>query len=138
MAEHGYKTVLPGELAAGKPLPKRAVLITFDDGYANNYGIAFPLLKEFGAKAVISPVVGYVEWNADSFLSWDMCREMLASELVEIGSHTYNLHEEVSGVPRGIHRRNGESQQAYEERVFTDIETSKFCANGAKRIARVV
>lgn len=123
MAEHGYTTVLPGELAAGKPLPERAVLITFDDGYANNYSIAFPLLKEFGAKAVISPVVGYLEPKGGSFLSWDMCREMLASELVEIGSHTYNLHKEAEGV-LGIQRRSGESKQAYEDRVFPDIETS--------------
>ena len=124
MAEHRYETVLPGELAAGKPLPKRAVLITFDDGYANNYSIAFPVLKEFRAKAVISPIVGYLRPEASSFLSWEMCREMLASELVEIGSHTYNLHEEVCNVPRGIPRWNGEDRQDYEERVFTDIETS--------------
>lgn len=124
MAEHGYTTVLPGELAAGKPLPERAVLITFDDGYTNNYSIAFPLLKEFGAKAVISTIVGYLGPDASNFLSWEMCREMLASGLVEIGSHTYNLHEEVRGMPLGIQRRRGEGRQAYEERVFTNIETS--------------
>ena len=118
MAEHGYTTVLPGELAAGDPLPKRAVLITFDDGYADNYKIAFPLLKEFGAKAVISTVVGYIDPNANIFLNWEMCREMLASELVEIGSHTYHLHAD------GIRRQDGESLQAYEERVFFDLETS--------------
>lgn len=123
MAEHGYTTVLPGELAAGNPLPKRAVLITFDDGYADNYNIAFPLLKEFGAKAVISPIVRYLAPEATGFLSWEMCREMLASGLVEIGSHTYDLHREADGV-RGIQRLDGESRQAYERRVFPDIENS--------------
>ena len=124
ITEHGYTTVLPEELAAGKPLPKRAVLITFDDGYANNYNIAFPVLKEFNAKAVISPVVAYTQSEVYGFLTWDMCREMAASGLVEIGSHTSNLHEQVPGMPFGILRRRGESRQAYEKRVLTDIETS--------------
>lgn len=127
MADHGYTTVLPGELAAGKPLPNRAVLITFDDGYANNYSVAFPLLKEFGAKAVISTIVGYSEIASTSspavegspgFISWSQCRAMLDSELVEIGSHTYAAHE------IGIRRLNGESREAYEKRILADIETS--------------
>ena len=124
MAEHGYTTVLPRELAAGNPLPKRAVLITFDDGYGDNYDVAFPVLMEFGAKAVISPAVVYLETEAPGMLSWEMCREMLASELIEIGSHTYDLHDQVPGMPFGIPRRRGESRQAYEKRVFPDIETS--------------
>lgn len=124
MAEHGYTTVLPRELAAGQPLPERAVLITFDDGYANNYSVAFPILKELGAKAVISPVVECTEDEVYGFLSWKMCREMVESGLVEIGSHTYDLHRQEPGMPLGIPRRSGESRQAYEERVFTDIETS--------------
>ena len=127
MADHGYTTVLPGELTGGKSLPNRAVLITFDDGYANNYSIAFPLLKEFGAKAVISTIVRYSEMASTSspteagspgFISWSQCRAMLDSELVEIGSHTYTLHE------LGIRRLGGESRQAYEDRVLPDIETS--------------
>ena len=123
MADHGYTTVLPEELAAGTPLPQRAVLITFDDGYADNYKIAFPLLNQFGAKAVISTIVNCLTPGGIGYLSWDMCREMLASERVEIGSHTYALHTEADGI-RGIGRLNGESRQAYEERVFPDIEKS--------------
>ena len=46
---------MPSELARGVPLPKRAVMITFDDGYSSCYDIAFPLLQEYQAKAVIKP-----------------------------------------------------------------------------------
>ena len=40
LAESGYESVLPRELAAGEPLPEKPVLITFDDGYRSNYDLA--------------------------------------------------------------------------------------------------
>ena len=84
LKDHGYTTLLPSELASGAPLPEKAVLITFDDGYANNYQLAFPLLKEFQAKAVISMIVRRTVDGKSDFLTWDMCREMADSGLVEI------------------------------------------------------
>ena len=120
LADHGYTTVLPRELVQGAPLPERAVLITFDDGYVSNYRLAFPILKEFNAKAVISIVTIATDNNVSAFLTWDMCREMVDSGLVEIGSHTHNLH----GSELGIKRANGETQEQYQERVFTDLQTS--------------
>lgn len=43
-----------------KPLPKRAVLITFDDGYKNNYTAAFPILKSFEFPAIIFVSPGFI------------------------------------------------------------------------------
>ena len=40
-------------LDEGKKLPKRPVIMTFDDGYADTYDLAFPVLKEFGMRAVV-------------------------------------------------------------------------------------
>jgi peptidoglycan/xylan/chitin deacetylase (PgdA/CDA1 family) len=50
-----HRTVGGAELRAfldGEPLPRQAVLITFDDGYANNHRHALPVLRRFGATAV--------------------------------------------------------------------------------------
>jgi len=121
LADNGYTTILPSELVAGEPLPEKAVMLTFDDGYANNYTVAYPLLREFQAKAVISLVVNHQFHQDEKHLSWDMCREMVQSGLVEIGSHTYNCH---NNSPRGIQRMDGESQKDYETRVFADLQTS--------------
>lgn len=118
LKENGYATVLPGELAAGKPIPQKAVLITFDDGYKDNYTLAYPILQEFGCKAVVFAIVEKVDRDPD-YLTWNMCREMESSGLVEIGSHTYGLH-----LYPGIQRVGNESQAAYEQRVLTDIEKS--------------
>ena len=125
MAEHGWRGIGLDEaedfLLKGAPLPPRSLLITFDDGYASNYTLAFPILKEFNAKAAISPIVKRIEDGVPGFLTWDMCREMADSGLVEFGSHTYDAHRES---PRGIQRMEGESREAYEARMFPDLQTS--------------
>lgn len=125
LTDHGYTFVLPSDLVSGHGLPEKAVMITFDDGYSSNYKLAFPLLQEYQAKAVISIITGRTDNSVPGFLTWDMCREMMDSGLVEIGSHTYEIH--TSQPVLGILRRPGESQPAYETRVFTDLQHSIDC-----------
>ena len=131
LEDNGYTTVLPRELAAGDPLPEKPVLITFDDGYRSNYELAYPLLQKYRAKAVISLMTYMQDSCAGEFLSWDMCREMEASGLVEIGSHTYRCHNldgrggvyERDGF-NGIQRRPEESGAEFQSRVLDDIQKS--------------
>ena len=131
LRDSGYTTVLPRELAAGEPLPEKPVLITFDDGYRSNYNLAFPIFQEFEAKMVISVMV-YMQDNAASdFITWAMCREMVDSGLIEIGSHTYLLHNlderggsfDPEGV-NGIQRKPDETGEAFQTRVLDDIQRS--------------
>ncbi|MCI8422925.1 MAG: polysaccharide deacetylase family protein [Lawsonibacter sp.] len=135
LEENGYVTVLPRELAAGEPLPDKAVMITLDDGYASNYQLAFPLLKERGMKASIALICRLMDEEAKGYLTWDMCREMSMSGLIEFGSHTYYLHNLQDGGdggyrkegPNGIQRRAGECREDYEARVLTDLAKSLSC-----------
>lgn len=119
LSDHGYTTVLPSQLAAGEPLPQRAVMITLDDGYESNYRLALPVLQEFDAKAVVSLIVNHIDRQEPGWLTWDMCREMSETGLIEFGSHTYESH-----AGQGILRRDGEKRRAYEDRIFPDIEKS--------------
>ncbi len=66
----------------------RPVLMTFDDGYRDNYTVLFPLLKKYGIKATIFLVSGQV--GKDHYLTEEMIREMAASGLVSFQSHTVN------------------------------------------------
>ena len=63
LRDHGYRSLTCDEFAghlAGRPVPPRSVLITFDDGYLDNYVHAWPLLKEFGFHAVIFLVTSWM------------------------------------------------------------------------------
>jgi peptidoglycan/xylan/chitin deacetylase (PgdA/CDA1 family) len=48
-------------LRAGRALPSRAVVLTFDDGFASNYELAFPLLKRYAAPAVVYLATEFVD-----------------------------------------------------------------------------
>lgn len=127
----GYTPVLPGELAAGAPLPEKPILITFDDGYRSNYDLVYPILREYGVKACISIIVLMPDLPTDNFCTWEQLREMTDSGLVEVGSHSYRLHNlgedkgnyEKNGT-NGVERRPGESDGDFQARVLDDIQKS--------------
>ncbi|MBV9080968.1 MAG: polysaccharide deacetylase family protein, partial [Elusimicrobia bacterium] len=83
----------------GTPLPAKPVLITFDDGYQNNYTEAFPILRDFGFRATLYVVVQTVGWDNKwhnpasetriPMVSWAQLKEMKDAGW-EIGSHTMN------------------------------------------------
>ena len=126
LKDNGYVSLLPSELASGKPLPPKAVLITFDDGYKSNYTLGFPIMKELGTKCAVALITNNQAVGNPGSLTWDMCREMRDSGLVEFGSHTHNLHlRDLEGAGReGLCRMEGESRTDYEARVLTDLQTS--------------
>nr|ART35838.1 B268 [uncultured bacterium]ART36428.1 C415 [uncultured bacterium]ART37313.1 E178 [uncultured bacterium]ART39345.1 H410 [uncultured bacterium]ART39661.1 J234 [uncultured bacterium] len=63
LAKHNYRSISTDDLAAfltGKPLPEKSVMITFDDGYLDNYLYAHPILQAFGFKAVLFIITGWL------------------------------------------------------------------------------
>ena len=132
LQEHGYTTVLMTDVIRyvqeGTPLPEKPIVITFDDGYYNNYLYGFPILKELNAKAVISIIGRYTDLFSQtdennayySHCTWDQIREMQASGLVEIQNHTYNLHT-YDNRRHGCANKKWEVEADYDQTVGEDI-----------------
>lgn len=91
-------------ITKGTKLPDNPVLITFDDGYTNNYEYLFPLLKEFNMKATIFVVAGTVGTTPGQYphFTWEQAREMEQSGLVDIQSHTYSHADMTSLTPEQV------------------------------------
>src|SRR5690606_37404428 len=63
LSERGYRSLRAQEFAAfleGAPLPKKSVLITFDDGYLDNWVYAHPVLKRYGMSAVLFAITRFI------------------------------------------------------------------------------
>jgi biofilm PGA synthesis lipoprotein PgaB len=149
LRNHGYRFVSVADVLASregkKPLPEKAILITFDDGYQSVYANAWPVLKLFQIPAVITVVGSWLEAKGtvdfdgkslprDQLLSWEALREMTQTGLVEVGSHSFDLHRGLLGNPQGNlqpatttrrylqDERRYEDEAAYSRRVRSDLE----------------
>lgn len=79
-------------LRAEKALPKKAVVLTIDDGYQSVYEIAFPVLREFGYPAT---VFIYTDYIGNGGLTWQQMKEMEASGLISFQAHS-KTHENLT------------------------------------------
>jgi len=97
----GYETLFAKDLSKNlidqKVMDKRAVALTFDDGYEDFYLYVFPLLKKNKAKATVYVISGYI--GRQGFLTREQIRELSKSGYVEIGGHTVN-HVYLKGLSR--------------------------------------
>lgn len=103
--EAGFKTVSLQQLYDyvhfGTELPEKPIVLTFDDGYFSNYEYAFPILQEYDMQATIFAIG--VSVGKDTYkdtdhamtphFGVDEAREMVASGLISVQSHTYDMHQ---------------------------------------------
>lgn len=132
--------------AEHRAMPAKSVLLTFDDGYRSFYTHVFPMLRMFNAPAVVAVVGAWHEQQAEAevrvdgratagkeFMTKSQLREVAASGLVELASHTYGLHRSVvanalgSRIPAVIARaydpvtKATEDELAYANRLKADL-----------------
>jgi peptidoglycan/xylan/chitin deacetylase (PgdA/CDA1 family) len=80
-----YETLIDAMTAASSTLPARSVVITFDDGWEDQYRDAFPILKKYADTATFFVFTNGMG-NSD-FMSWDQLKEMQAAGM-DIESHS--------------------------------------------------
>jgi len=95
----GYRTISLEELAqilksgGRQPLPQKVFVITFDDGYRDNFTNAYPVLKKYGFRATVFLVyenigrsAGYPGEPSEEHMSQDEVRS--SADVFDFGSHT--------------------------------------------------
>ncbi|MCK9479369.1 MAG: polysaccharide deacetylase family protein [Firmicutes bacterium] len=79
-------------------LPKKPIIISFDDGYESNYRYTYPILQELGIKAtifIVTETVGAIDGVNYPHFTWDEAKEMTESGLIDIQSHSHS-HQDIS------------------------------------------
>jgi biofilm PGA synthesis lipoprotein PgaB len=150
---HGYHVIslqqlIDARIGHGR-LPGHAILLTFDDGLKSTYTKVFPLLKVYDYHAVVAVVGAWADLSAgkeveydyrhftrDDFASWQELREMESSGLVEVASHSWNLHRGIAANPQGslipavlVHAYDAKTHQyetdaGYSARIRADLTHS--------------
>ena len=133
LKEHNITTIFLKDLIdyveGNCDLPKKCIMITFDDGYYNNYLYAYNLAKEYNSKIIISPIGKCLDEYSKiddknefySYLTWSQLDEMVKSGLVEVQNHSYDMHSKGKNYI-GCKKKKNESLEQYKERFKNDIQ----------------
>lgn len=91
LAAQGYTTITPQDYARARKgkqqLPEKPIILTFDDGYEDNWRVVLPMLEERGMKAAFYMVTNKI--GQPGYLTWDNLFD-LERHGMEIGGHTAN------------------------------------------------
>ena len=131
LQENGYTTVVMKDLInfveRGEQLPKKPIMLTFDDGNYSDYSYVFPLLQKYEMKAVVAIIGDATDrYTNDAHdnpkakypnMTWPQIVELHESGFVEIQSHGYNVHGR-----GGSGNKKGESADAYHIRLTNDLQ----------------
>ena len=138
LQNHGYSFLTFNDLLAvekgTRALPRRPVIVYFDDGYRDNYLCAYPVLAALNIRAAVFPVAGFIEGSARAWdsgepysaaaLSWDELRAM--GDIFEYGTHTMTHRKLPSLAPDEVRREITESRRLIEARTGRKVLTLSY------------
>lgn len=105
---------LTSHFAGAEPLPERSVVLTFDDGYDDNYRLAYPLLRQYGMTGTFFIITDLVD--QPGYMTWDQLRDMQRHGM-SIESHTLT-HPDLAIQPlRELRRQLVEARQTLESNL---------------------
>ena len=132
LKEKGYSAVTAQQLldfSQGKgDIPEKAIMITFDDGCETLYEYALPLLEKYGFTAVGFVVGALADYYTElddhnlnySNLNWKQIKELSEGNIIDIQSHSYDLHKN-TGNRSGMKKKKSETNEQYSEFLAADM-----------------
>ncbi len=134
--DNGYHTITLQELEDflfnQKILPKKSVLINFDDGYYSNVVRAYPILKKYGFRATVFMITSVSPQTQEAFnpdrLQFIAEDTIEATDSVfEYAGHSHNMHELI-GDKTGLVLKTAEEIKADTEKSFEIVSNHKVFA----------
>ena len=104
-----------------REIPSNAIIITVDDSSLSFYTIMFPLLIKYNIKVILNVVGKYSDDNNGFHMTWNQIKEVETSSFVELGSHSYDLHEYGNG-KYAMKKYTNETLNDYVLRVEKDLK----------------
>jgi peptidoglycan/xylan/chitin deacetylase (PgdA/CDA1 family) len=149
LRSQGYQTIKLSDLVyhmtLGWPLPDKPVILTFDDGYRDNYTQALPLLRKYGYVGTFFLVTKPIDDGDPAYLTWDMVKEMhrAGMDIEPHGYRHYDLRDkdidflvyEIVGAKEAIEARTGETARffsypsgSYDDQTVAVLKSAYFWA----------
>lgn len=128
-------------LEDGKPLPEKAIALTFDDGTLGNYTEAWPILKRYRFPATFFVHTGYVgRPSGKEHMTWDQLRELQKTGLIDVQPHTVNHPDDLRTMTDDeIRHEVGDSKAVLEKEMGTKVRFFAYPnGNGDERVARIL
>jgi peptidoglycan/xylan/chitin deacetylase (PgdA/CDA1 family) len=139
LADNGYHTLFFSDLVAyfqdGAPLPEKPIILTFDDGWTDDYTIAFPILRRHCMVGTFFPPVAWVNRsNGSKVMTWPMIEEMSWGGM-EFGSHTVDHHLLNEQTAQQITEELVDSKAALEQHVVRPVVALAYPGGGHNPLA---
>ncbi len=145
LRRHDYHVVSLDDLIAAKSgdkkLPDNPILLTFDDAYRSFKEFVVPVLEWYKYPAVLGVVGKWIDEPpgdlTEQLMGWEEIREMSDHELIDVVSHSYDLHKAIQYNPPGnvasavsvrlydSEKELYETEYQYRRRLTDDFKTQK-------------
>jgi len=114
LKNNGYYTITMDDLYCyltnNTPIPEKSVVLTFDDGYSDNYTAMFSIMKKYGFRATIFVITAYID-KSPNYLTSAQLKELQAYGM-DIESHTVD-HKKLKELPK-----NQQLQELIDSKAF--------------------
>ncbi|MGB8643617.1 MAG: polysaccharide deacetylase family protein [Anaerolineae bacterium] len=105
LSSQGYHTIHLADVVnyfqTDAPLPPKPIVLTFDDGYDDNYLNVYPTLKDYGFNGAFFIITGRADSSAYGYMTWAQIQEMAANGM-EIGSHSVDHRYDLGKMSKNV------------------------------------